>query len=162
VTILVLGWLSVLPSTGCRESGSAREAYEEYLQSLERAPVNEAFELLSDSSRERLRLAERHWRAEIADPLAPQDPPPDDPSGDPTGLAVFRYWVKGPGPEGSVCLPAHSARAIRSIHEDGDHAVVDVETPLGAREAILVREQGRWRVALSLAAEPGGAAPEGR
>jgi hypothetical protein len=45
-------------------------------------------------------------------------------------------------------------RAIRERERAGDRATLEVEDALGAKEAVtMVREQGRWRVALAGAAE---------
>ncbi|NRA96758.1 MAG: hypothetical protein HRU14_11180 [Planctomycetes bacterium] len=123
--------------------GAVLEAWLEHLVCGE---IEDAFDLLSTSSRQALAEAEAAWIAGRGHPLAPKDSPPRASDG-PAGLILFRRLVAGPGFHGIPPLPADAADRVESETIEGNLARVRVRTTGGTHEAHLVRENGSWRVA---------------
>ena len=121
------------------------ETYRTYLSALSNGDLDQAFELLSQSSRDRLARAEAAWRKARNRPEGGTAPLPD-PS--PPGREYFQVRIAGRLGQDYPPLPADAADLVESVRQAGDRAFVMVRTPLGLRTAPLVLENGNWKVDL--------------
>ena len=137
----------LLGATACREPEGPRETYAHYLQALAEGQLREAYLLLSIASRDRLADAEAAWRDSGNEPSGLTTPEWND---SPSGFALFRMRMSGPDGQRHPPFPEDAASLIESIRVEGTRALVSIRTPLGLREAVLVREQGAWGVDLKI------------
>ena len=141
---------AVVLLTGCGGE-TPTDAYRGYLRDLAAADYGRAFASLAASSRE----AVERLRSAAHAASAPTLIEPDDVRARirkaETAEEAFRMLITGgtPGFTPPLTPAAADKTRLSPIENSGDAAVIEAETPLGARRVELRREQGRWRVVLA-------------
>lgn len=127
------------------------DAYRAYLGDLAAADYARAFTSLAEGSRE----AVERLRSAAHAASAPTLIEPDDVRARirkaESAEEAFRMLITGGTPGFTPPLTPAAAMKTRlsPIENSGDSAVIEAETPLGARRVELRREHGRWKVVLA-------------